>query len=68
MFAKWSTYVTSTVTWERNIPLMRRQNTDTAWNGMMLQANVSCYAMTLRCYPSILIRDDLTLQCYVTCL
>ncbi len=37
MFAWQSIYVTL----ERNIPLMRWQNTDIAWNGMMLQADVT---------------------------
>ncbi len=43
---------------------MRLQNTDTAWNGMMLH----CYAQTICCYPSTLVRDGVTLRCYVTCL
>ncbi len=42
MFAWWSTYVTlSSITLERNIPLMRQQNTNIARNGMMLQADVT---------------------------
>ncbi len=37
MFAWLSTYVTVI----RNIPLMRRQNTDIAWNRMMLRADIT---------------------------
>ncbi len=42
----------------RNILLMRRQNTNIAWNGMMLL----CYTMTLRCYLSTLVHNGFTLH------
>ncbi len=54
---------------------MRWQNNDIAWNGMMLRADVlqSCSDVTLLCtdiccYPSTLVPDGITLQCYITCL
>ncbi len=36
---------------------MRRQNTDIAWNGIMLH-----------CYPFTLVHHGVMLRCYVTCL
>ncbi len=39
------------ITLVRNIPLMRLQITDIAWNRMILHH----YALTLRCYPSTLV-------------
>ncbi len=52
------------VTLERNIPLMRRQNTDIAWNGMMLRAD----AMLLYADVTLLPIHTCTRLCYITML
>ncbi len=58
----------SSVTLERNVPLMRQQSTDIAWNGWCYRLMWHCYALTLHSYPFTFVRDGVTLQCYVTCL
>ncbi len=44
------------------IPLMRRQNIDTAWNGMMLRLMLHFYTLTLCCYPPTIVHDGVTLH------
>ncbi len=56
--------LSSSVTLECNILLMRPQNTNIAWNGMMLWADV-----TLLHIDGTLLRIHTSTQwCYVTCL
>ncbi len=57
------TYVPSSVTLKRNIPLMRRQNTDIVWNRMMLWANVTLFHsyVTLLHSDVTLLHSDVTL-------